>query len=76
MSIPLGPCGIVESFYVLHGRERHTVTKCIGRKGKTREDRPHRENVTSLTALQEMHGRTCLGMTAMCWSGCLSTRGV
>lgn len=78
VSIPVGPCGIVESFYVLHGRERRTFTKCVGRKGKTREDRPHRESVTGLTAMQEMQGRMCLGMTGMCWSGCsasLSTRG-
>lgn len=57
MPIPLGPRGVVESLYVLQGQERHAGTKCAGRKGKTREDRHHRENAMGLTALQDMQGR-------------------
>lgn len=59
--IPLEPRGIVESLYVLQGRERHVGTKHIGRKGKTRGHRPCRENAMGLTALQEMQGQDLAG---------------
>lgn len=57
MPIALGPCGIVESLYVLWGRERRTGTKCVGRKGKIGKSGPIGKNTVGLTAWQEMQGR-------------------
>lgn len=67
--VPPGPRGVVESLYVLQGRDTHRH-QMGWQKG---EDKGRQDLQRQCHALKETQGRTCLGMTGMCWSASLST---